>query len=84
MWADVGRTWSGDLEVVAVQDWSPPDSDEGWFDTGDSKNRHSICRRNCNGGRNYWILNLLKLDQIFSLDIEEEQPLETLKVKGMT
>lgn len=82
MWADVGRTWPGDLEVMAGQDWSPPDSDEGWFDTRDSKNRQSICRRNSNGGRNYWILNLLKL--IFSLGIEEEQPLETLKVIGMT
>lgn len=51
---------------------SPPGSGEDWFDTGDSRNRQSICRRNCNGGRNDWILNLLKLDQIFSLGIVEE------------
>lgn len=47
--ADVGRTQPGDLEEMAGQDWSPPDSDGGWFDTGDSRNRQSICRRTAMG-----------------------------------
>lgn len=76
--ADVGRTRPGDLEEMAGQDWSPPDSDGGWFDTGDSRNRQSICRRTAVGEEIFWILNS------FSLGIEEEQPLETLKVIRMT
>lgn len=83
-WAKTEGRCGQSLEEMAGQDWSPPISDEGWFDTGDSRNRQSICRRNCDGGRNCWILNLVKLDQTFSLGIEEEQPLETLKVIGMT
>lgn len=74
------ETWKRWLTRTKV----PPDSGEDWFDIGVSRNRQSICRRNCSGGRNDWILNLLKLDQIFSLGIVEEQPLETLMVKGMT
>lgn len=55
------ETWKRWLARTRV----PPDSDEGCFDTGDSRNRQYLQEELQGGGRHFWILNLLKLDQIF-------------------